>query len=142
MGQMAVFRKNSTSKLWLRALSALVVAYMAIATTATARLEQAKKPHPNGDEIIVFEVKDCTYCRLFRRDVLPGYRLSRRGKVVPIRFLDARLPMSKVAGLKEPLSQVPTVVIFRRGQEIGRIAGYTGPTAFYSFLNLTLGRSF
>lgn len=118
------------------------MAWIAAATTANARPEQAAELHPNGDEIIVFEVEDCTYCRLFRRDVLPGYRLSRRGKVVPIRFLDARLPTSKVAGLKKPLSQVPTVVVFRRGQEVGRIAGYTGPTAFYSFINLILGRSF
>ena len=137
-----MFSNISTYRVWVGSLSALLIACTAIATTATARLEQATEPHPNGDEIIVFEVKDCTYCRLFRRDVLPGYRLSRRGQVVPIRFLDARLTMSKVAGLKEPLSQVPTVVVFRRGQEIGRIAGYTGPTAFYSFLNLILGRSF
>ncbi|MEM9356311.1 MAG: thioredoxin family protein [Pseudomonadota bacterium] len=93
------------------------------------------QPHPNGDEIVVFEIKNCIYCQLFRRDVLPGYRLSKRGRVVPMRFLDASRPNARVLGLKQPLKQVPTVVVFRRGQEVGRITGYTGPSAFYQLLN-------
>ncbi len=98
--------------------------------------------NPNGDEIVVFEVKNCIYCQLFRRDVVPGYRLSRRGRSVPMRFLDARHPGSQAAKLKRPLKQVPTVVVFRRGREVGRISGYTGPSSFYQLLNRIFGEAF
>lgn len=121
---------------WHRRVVAAAGILLAVVTAAmAARMEHTSRPHPSGDEIVVFEVKNCIYCALFRRDVLPGYRLSRRGRSVPIRFLDARRPAAQAAGLKAPLQQVPTIVVFRRGQEVGRITGYTGPSAFYQLLN-------
>ena len=87
-------------------------------------------PQPIAIEVVVYETTDCLYCFLFRRDVAPGYRRSRRGQSVPLRYLnlDEATPSR---GLKAPISQVPTAVVMREGHEIGRIEGYTGPHSFY-----------
>lgn len=89
---------------------------------------------PTGDELIVFEVKNCIYCALFRRDVLPKYQRSMRARSVPIRFIDARHAAALNFQLAEPLKTVPTFVLMRRGREAGRVAGYTGPEPFFHFV--------
>ena len=124
---------------WGRVIAATIIICAVVTAAAATRMEAPVMPNPDGDEIIVFEVKNCIYCQLFRRDVLPGYRLSRRARAVPMRFLDARQPAAQTARLNAPLNQVPTIVVFRRGKEVGRITGYTGPSAFYQLLNRIFG---
>ena len=89
---------------------------------------------PTGDEIVVFETENCIYCELFRRDVLPRYMRSPRARSVTIRFADAHRAATAGQLLKEPIVVVPTFILVRRGREVGRITGYTGPSPFFQMV--------
>ena len=89
---------------------------------------------PTGDEIVVFETENCIYCELFRRDVLPRYLRSPRARSVTIRFADAHRATTSGRLLKAPITVVPTFILMRRGREVGRITGYTGPTPFFQMV--------
>ena len=76
-----------------------------------ARQPATRAPQAVAIEVLVFEVENCPYCRLFRRDVLPEYVRSKRAEVAPIRFIDARKADPTALGLEAPLTVVPTVVV-------------------------------
>ncbi len=85
-------------------------------------------------EVLVFEHPDCVYCRVFRRDVLPKYRASVRSDLAPLRFVDVQSESMDRMVLNGRIDTVPTVVVMRDGQEVGRIVGYWGPTNFFKML--------
>jgi thioredoxin-related protein len=91
-------------------------------------------------ELLVFEQPDCTYCRIFRRDVLPYYRQSIPGNAPPLRFIDLRSAASGEFALKGRIEAVPTAVLMKNGQEVGRIVGYWGREAFFRLLSRMLAR--
>jgi thioredoxin-related protein len=92
-------------------------------------------------EVLVFEHVDCVYCQVFRRDVLPKYRHSVRTEVAPLRFVDIQASNAGSLALNSRIDTVPTVVVMRDGQEVGRIVGYWGPTNFFKMLAHILGRA-
>ena len=90
---------------------------------------------PSGSvELLVFEHADCTYCRVFRRDVLPKYKNSTAGSSVPLRFVDIEKSDTSALSLKSRIHVVPTVVLMKEGKEIDRIVGYWGPDNFFKLL--------
>jgi hypothetical protein len=76
-------------------------------------------------------VENCTYCGLFRDQVLPRYRQSPRASELPIRFIDVNEADVSKMKLAAPIQMVPTTVLMRGGQEVDRISGYTGPENFF-----------
>jgi thioredoxin-related protein len=91
---------------------------------------------PEGDlELVMVEAEGCIYCALFRRDVMPTYETSKRGKEVPMRFLDINDLEESALETDGPVDLVPTVVLFKDHKEVGRIAGYLGPEGFFHALN-------
>lgn len=112
----------------------LLIAGIATAVYPPARAAQtpasAHLPK-NGAELLVFEAKGCTYCFIFRRDVVPNYMRSPRAKDVPMRFIDVHTTDPKQLQLRAPLSVLPTVVFMQNGQEVERITGYMGPEPFF-----------
>lgn len=90
-------------------------------------------------ELIVLEVESCLYCNLFRRDVLPRYQASPRAQKVPLRFLDLNDKAADELGLDSPVLIVPTVVLMKGNQEIGRVPGYVGPENFFHAVNHLIG---
>ena len=91
-------------------------------------------------ELLVFEHPDCTYCRIFRRDVLPYYRQSIPGDAPPLRFVDLTRTGSGEFSLKGRIEAVPTAVLMSNGEEVGRIVGYWGRDAFFRLLAHMLAR--
>lgn len=89
-------------------------------------------------ELVVMEAPGCTYCTLFRRDVLPSYETSERAKDVPIRFVDINDEAADALGLDGPVDVVPTFVVLKNNKEVGRIPGYTGPEIFFHTINYLL----
>lgn len=89
-------------------------------------------------ELVVMEAPGCTYCTLFRRDVLPSYENSERAKDVPIRFVDINDEAADALGLDGPVDVVPTFVVLKNNKEVGRIPGYTGPEIFFHTINYLL----
>jgi thioredoxin-related protein len=98
----------------------------------------APVPHSADLELVVMEAPGCIYCTIFRRDVLPAYQNSERGKDVPIRFLDVNDDAVAALGLEAPVNIVPTFVVLKRNKEMGRLPGYVGPEAFYHTINFLI----
>ena len=91
-------------------------------------------------ELLVFERADCTYCRVFRRDVLPQYRQAVREDAVPLRFVDIDKSDLGSLALKRRIDTLPTAVLMKNGSEVDRIVGYWGPTNFFIMLSHILAR--
>ena len=124
----------------LMGMGVIVLALVGAERASFAARSLETQSFPDGDvvELIMFEVDGCTYCHVFRRDVLPAYRLSPRTAEVPIRFVDLN---SGVAGIKldSPVDVVPTAILVRNNLEVGRIAGYAGPDSFFRLIRSMLG---
>ncbi len=92
-------------------------------------------------ELVVLEAEGCIYCQIFRRDVLPAYEISQRAREVPLRFVDLNETQSEKLALSEPVDLVPTVVLLKDHKEVGRIAGYVGPEAFFHSVSRMLAEA-
>ncbi len=119
------------------ALFLAVAAFVGISVSVSkAGLDvEAPLPHASNLELIVMEAPGCTYCELFRRDVLPSYQASERAKDMPIRFLDINDATAEALGLDSAIDIVPTFVVLKDHKEVGRIPGYVGPEFFFHSIN-------
>ena len=122
----------------LRFLSCLAVVALAGSSGQAGLDIDATIPKASNLELVVMEAPGCTYCGIFRRDVLPAYEASERAKDVPIRFLDVNDVSSTKMDLETPVDIVPTFVILKDNKEIGRIPGYVGPETFFHTINYLL----
>lgn len=123
-------------------LGTLLVAAMIAASGDTGRASRQLETGAltaDSRELVVFEIDGCTYCELFRQDVLPGYLASPRSRTVPIRFVNAERVDLKRLPLASPVDTVPTIVLVENGREAGRITGYTGPENFFRLVSHLLG---
>lgn len=85
-------------------------------------------------ELLVFEHPDCTYCPIFRQDVGLSYQRSAPGNEAPLRYIDIAKSDIGALNLKGRIDMVPTAVLMKNGQEVGRIAGYWGRESFFKML--------
>jgi thioredoxin-related protein len=92
-------------------------------------------------EVLVFQRDPCAYCDVFRRDVLPRYRVGQFAAEAPIRFIDIDVDNIRNLGLSTPLTILPTAVVMKDGAEVARIPGYTGPETFFRLMGNILPRS-
>jgi thioredoxin-related protein len=122
----------------LRFLRCLAVVALAGSSGQAGLDIDATIPKASNLELVVMEAPGCTYCGIFRRDVLPAYEASERAKDVPIRFLDVNDVSSTKIDLETPVDIVPTFVILKDNKEIGRIPGYVGPETFFHTINYLL----
>ncbi|MEQ1717663.1 MAG: thioredoxin fold domain-containing protein [Hyphomicrobium sp.] len=121
--------------------SLLAAAFMfaGMLTSGHAGLDiDAALPASENFELVVMEAPGCTYCTLFRRDVLPSYEASPRAKDMPIRFVDVNDEAAEALGLETPVDIVPTFLVLKNHKEVGRIPGYTGPEYFFHTINYLL----
>ena len=89
---------------------------------------------PTSMELIVFEHPDCTYCRAFRQNIGPTYRHSVPAAEAPLRYVDIAKSDIRPLRLKEGIDMVPTAVLMKNGEEVGRISGYWGREGFFRML--------
>jgi thioredoxin-related protein len=115
---------------------AAVFAALAVARVGQANLEKFRTPQPT--EIVVFERVGCTYCQIFRRDILPQYNSSPTAANAPIRFVDIDQVDLNALPLQSRLTVLPTAVLMHNGRELERIEGYTGPEIFFQIINRLL----
>jgi thioredoxin-related protein len=85
-------------------------------------------------ELIIFEHPDCIYCAVFRRDVAPSYQHSAPAAEAPLRYVDIAKSDIGALRLKERIDMVPTAVLMKNGEEVGRISGYWGREGFFKML--------
>ncbi|HKZ97479.1 MAG TPA: thioredoxin fold domain-containing protein [Hyphomicrobiaceae bacterium] len=120
-------------------LAALLVVAFAGIGRAAYDVEAAALPALNL-ELLVVEAEGCIYCQIFRRDVLPAYQASPRAGSVPIGFLDVNEVEPAKLALEAPIDEVPTVLLLKDRQEVGRITGYVGPESFFHAVNRLIAR--
>jgi thioredoxin-related protein len=113
--------------------SAALLILAAGVATARAALDHAAAVRGTAIELLVYEHRDCVYCQLFRRDVLPRYQQALAAEL-PIRFIDIAEAGNEAAGLKRKVDTLPTVVLMLGGRELDRIVGYWGPDNFFKLL--------
>lgn len=121
-----------------KALLAAVAAILALATPASTRADldhSTERAASTPYELIVVEADGCIYCDLFRRDVLPTYQSSNQGQQVPARFVDINDVDAAALTLKSKVDIVPTFIVMKNRNEIGRVPGYVGPENFYHAIN-------
>lgn len=116
------------------------LAFVPVSTSALQDIQADPYIEPRV-EMIVIEAKNCIYCKLFRRDVLPGFRSSKHADEVSIRFLDINELEDKSLQLQHEVQIVPTFVVVSDNREIGRIPGYIGPTDFYYAIGRVIERA-
>jgi len=120
-------------------IAAIVAAVPLTSGRALQHIETAAHSAPRL-EVVVIESEYCIYCDLFRRDVVPFYQDSPRARDVPLRFLDLADVSARKLVLAEPISVVPTVLVLRDNEEMGRIPGYVGWENFFHSINCLLAR--
>lgn len=105
--------------------------------------ESAVSTQANGPyELVVVEVEGCTYCEVFRRDVMPAFAASPEARELPIRFLDLNTPDAQKLELTDgPLTVVPTVLLVRANKEVARASGYMGPDGFFQAVRWMMGHA-
>jgi hypothetical protein len=111
-------------------------------TIASVQAARGSDPVAAGkvtQEIVVFEVQNCSYCGMFRDHVLPGYRKSPRASDLPVRFVDLTVADIDHMNLQGPIQIAPTIVLMKDGAEVGRIVGYTGPEIFNQLVTRMMG---
>jgi len=119
----------------MRSLPCFFAALLILAAgigTGRAALDPVAVPGP-AIELLVYEHRDCVYCQLFRRDVLPRYQQALAAEL-PIRFVDIAEAGNEAPGLRRKVDTLPTAVLMLRGREIDRIVGYWGPDNFFKLL--------
>lgn len=116
-------------RLLLPTLFAVAALITALSTSNAAR-DLIGAPTSPAAEIIMIEVEGCVYCKVFRRNVLPVYQDSPRGKEVPIRFVDYNTQAAAELPLNGPVTIVPTFVMMKDNREVGRLPGYVGRSEF------------
>ena len=121
---------------------AAVVMLMAVAGAHVRAALDAGAPTPNaGLEFLVLEVKSCHVCELVRTHILPPYERSVTAREAPMRFVDLNAVDEAQLGLAAPVTTVPTIVLMRKGQEVARLTGYTGPQIFFQAVPEMLARA-
>ena len=119
----------------MRAL--LVVAFGCVLLIgAESRLRAGVEPKARvaAMELLVFEHPDCIYCAVFRRDVAASYQRSAPAAEAPLRYVDIAKSDIGALRLKEGIDMVPTAVLMKNGEEVGRISGYWGREGFMKML--------
>lgn len=123
----------------LSRVCAAVLSILTCLTPAAARQDfDAEIPGATDVELVVVEAGNCAYCYIFRRDVLPSYQSSERGKQVPVLFVDVNDTATAHLKLLTSIDVVPTFIVTKNRVEIGRLQGYSGPENFYHAINYLL----
>lgn len=122
-------------------LACLITAWP-LSLPQAARDTQSAAVDDNGLQLVVLEAPNCIYCKLFRRDVAPTYRASKRAERIPLRFIDLNDVDEKAMVFNGAVTIVPTVILLRKNAEVGRIPGYVGPENFYHSVNYLLAQIF
>lgn len=127
----------------LAALGLILVLMLTPLSSGSAGIDpDAPVPHNATNlQLLVMEAPGCIYCSIFRRDVLPSYQTSERGKDMPVRFVDVNDVDKTGVTLESPIDILPTFVIVRDNKEVGRIPGYMGPENFFHSINYLLSSS-
>ena len=111
----------------------VLLAAAALATCATSYATAAA-------QLVMIDLRSCTYCAKFKREVAPNYNETKVGKVAPLRFVNPLKRWPEDLADVKPAPYTPVFILVEDGREIGRFAGYSSPDKFWNKLEPLLGR--
>lgn len=94
--------------------------------------------HAASSELILFETPNCGFCKLWLRDVGPGYASSTYGSTLPLRRIDLTKGVASGDRKLLPVKGVPTFVVRYCDREMARFAGFRGKDDFYARLTAAM----
>ena len=110
-----------------------------IATFAIAVAFAAQPAPARADQLVMFQLKGCPYCRAWDAEIGRSYAKTDEAKRLPLRRVDvlaARPPdLRSIAKVR----YTPTFIVMHCGREFRRIEGYAGQEQFWSLLDSALG---
>jgi len=91
-------------------------------------------------ELVMVDMRSCSYCAKFRREVAPTYEGTAAGQLAPLRRVSPlnRWPADLAGVRRAPFA--PVFILVDDGREIGRFAGYTDAQAFWASLEPLIAR--
>ena len=96
-------------------------------------VEKIGKPHEPGITLIMFEQEGCHYCELWDKNIGVFYDKTPEGHFAPLRRVDIHMD-DKVPNVK-PVIFTPTFVLYKNGNEVGRLTGYMSDDFFWGLLS-------
>ena len=91
-------------------------------------------------ELLMFDDPGCVWGQRWNAEIGPGYPHTPEGQQAPLRRIFIRDQAKAGVALARPVNATPTFVLVDEGQEVGRIAGYSGSDFFYPQLDELLRR--
>lgn len=116
----------------------LVALMLVPVSISRADIDADATPPEGALELVVVEAEGCIYCKLFRRDVLPSYEASAHAKDLPVRFVDINDIEADHLNFNTEVDIVPTFVVVKSHNEVGRISGYIAPENFFHSISYLL----
>ena len=86
-----------------------------------------------GLQLIMFEQEGCHYCEVWDANVGVVYDKTPEGRYAPLKKVDIHTD-DDVPNVK-PVIYTPTFVLYKDGQEVGRLTGYISDDFFWGLLN-------
>lgn len=92
--------------------------------------EDATGKH-DGIQLVMVEQQDCSFCRLFDREISEAYPKTDQGKLAPLRRVDLHGTWPADLSAIKPDNFTPTFILVKDGVEVDRILGYPGDNFFW-----------
>lgn len=91
-------------------------------------------------ELIMFDLKGCPWCQLWKREIGPTYSKTEQGRRAPLRIVDFKGPRPPDLAFIGEITAAPTFVVVDGGREIGRVTGYSAEFFFWDMLDAVLAK--
>lgn len=85
-------------------------------------------------EVVVFTISLCDQCAIFETDILKEYKSHELSKSAPLVRVNIDDEGTGSYHLKRPITHVPTTIVMKNGQEVGRVSGLIDKIYFYVFV--------
>jgi hypothetical protein len=98
--------------------------------SALAALTFAMQSPASAAELLMTELKSCSYCRVFNREMAAQYASGPLGRAAPLRRVDLNKKWPADLKSVERTPFTPVFILVEDGKEVGRIMGYSGAKSF------------
>ncbi|HRO14594.1 MAG TPA: SoxS protein [Paracoccus sp. (in: a-proteobacteria)] len=137
----------------MKALSCIAALAVALAAAAPASADTGRPapyaqapemaPARDGLQLIMVDHEGCSWCRAWKREILPGYHSRAEGRAAPLTIVQIDGPWPDGVALARAPFITPTFILLRDRKEVARIEGYAGKQHFWPLMSdlLEAGRA-
>lgn len=85
-------------------------------------------------EVILFTLSLCEACAVYETDIVSAYKSHALADKAPLKLVNMDEAGSGPVYLSQPVTTVPTAIIFKNGREVARMPGLVDKFHFYAFV--------